>query len=220
MTIADIFDRYLDQRPPGRGSRPGAHTPLERLPMVALDCETTGLDSRRDRIVSIALVPIDAGLIVASRPALDLVIDPQMPIPPAATKIHRLDDAAVAGAPTIAEAWAAIMAAMKDAVVIGHHVGFDIAMLAREARRTGCFWREPPHLDTAAMAVGLGLAHESLDLADMLVRLGVKSSEERHTAAGDAAMAAALFVAMAQRLRGQGRGTFAGAVAAQRLPRQ
>ena len=36
-----------------------ADTPLEQAPLLALDVETTGLDSRRDSIVSIGLVPFD-----------------------------------------------------------------------------------------------------------------------------------------------------------------
>ncbi len=67
MTIADIFDRYLGQPKSLRRLRVATHTPLERLPMVAIDCETTGLDARRDRIVSIAAVKIAAGLSVIER---------------------------------------------------------------------------------------------------------------------------------------------------------
>ena len=73
MTISDIFDRYLGQPKPLKRLRVPTHTPLERLPMVAIDCETTGLDARRDRIVSIAAVRIadipDAVATQASAPS-------------------------------------------------------------------------------------------------------------------------------------------------------
>ena len=125
---------------------------------VSIDCETTGLDARRDRIVSIAAVRIAAGLSVVEPPALDTLIDPRMPIPARAVAVHGIDNAQVAGAPTIAEAYDDILAALSGCVVVGHYVSFDLAMLAGEARRNGCDWREPPHFDTFELMAGLGLA--------------------------------------------------------------
>lgn len=220
MTIADIFDRYLGQPKSLERLRVPKHTPLERLPMVAIDCETTGLDSRRDRIVSIAAVKIAAGLSVIEPPILDTLIDPRMPIPARAIAVHGIDDAQVANAPTIAEAYDEIQTALAGCVVVGHHVSFDLAMLAVEARRNGCDWREPPCFDTRELMAGLGLAADNIDLIDMLALLGIESKGTRHSAAGDARMAADLFVALARKLIGQGRGTFGGAMAAHRAPRR
>ncbi len=220
MTIADIFERYLDQRPAPKRLRVPAHTPLERLPLVAIDCETTGLDARRDRIVSIAAVRITSGLSVTEQPALDLLINPRMTIPARAVAVHGIDNAEVARAPTVADAFDEILAALAGCVVVGHHVGFDLAMLAREARRSGRDWREPPCFDTVELLGGLGLAAENVDLVDILARLGIEPRGTRHSAAGDARMAADLFVVLARKLIGQGRGTFGGAMAAHRAPRR
>lgn len=217
MTIDDIFDRFLlAAKPRPRLHLPG-HTPLERLPLAVIDCETTGLDQRRDRIVSLAVVAIEPGLVVG-RVLLNTPVDPRMPIPPQATSIHGIEASHVADAPTIADAWDEIGRLLADNVVVGHHVTFDLAMLAGEARRAGLPWREPPWLDTAALTAGMGLASDRLDLADLLPRLGIEARGRRHCALDDATMAADLFVALARRLRGQGRGTFGGAIAAQRLP--
>ncbi|NQW52784.1 MAG: 3'-5' exonuclease [Rhodospirillales bacterium] len=220
MTIADIFDRYLGQRLPPKRLRVPAHTPLERLPLVAIDCETTGLDARQDRIVSIAAVRIAAGLSVVEQPILDLLINPRITIPARAVAVHRIDNAQVAAAPTISDAFDEILAALAGCVVVGHHVGFDLAMLAGEARRNGRDWREPPCFDTFELLGGLGLAADNVDLVDILARLGLEPKGVRHNAAGDARMAADLFVALARKLIGQGRGTFGGAMAAHRAPRR
>jgi DNA polymerase III epsilon subunit-like protein len=220
MTIAEIFDRYLGRPRSPKRLRVAAHAPLERLPMVAIDCETTGLDPRRDRIVSIAAVGITAGLRVDEPPILDLLIDPRMPIPARAVAVHGIGDAQVAGAPTIAEAYDKILAALAGSVVVGHYVSFDLAMLASEARRSGRDWREPPCFDTLELMGGLGLATDNIDLVDILARLGIEPRGDRHSAAGDARMAADLFVALARKLIGQGRGTFGGAMAAHRAPRR
>jgi DNA polymerase III epsilon subunit-like protein len=219
MSIAEVFGRYLRRPAPhGRWSGP-VHTPLERLPMVAIDCETTGLDPRRDRIVSFAAIRIDEGLHVAEQPLLDLLVDPGIDVPARATAIHGLGRAQLAGAPSFAEAFGRIAGSLAGAVVIGHFVGFDLAILGREAARAAQPWHEPPSFDTASLAAASGYAPEHVDLGELLGHLGIERRGHRHSAAGDARMAADLFVALAHRLIGQGRGTYGGVAAAHRTPR-
>lgn len=50
--------RYLSTPPPGPATR------LEDLPLLAVDLETTGFDPRRDRVLSVGLVPVDGDRIV------------------------------------------------------------------------------------------------------------------------------------------------------------
>ena len=220
MTLAEVFGRYL-RRPAPRARWNGpVHTPLERLPMVAIDCETTGLDTRRDRIVSFAAIRIDEGLHVTVQPMLDLLIDPGIPIPARATAVHGIGRVQLAGAPSFAEAFEAIAASLEGAVVVGHHVGFDLAILAREAKRAGQRWHEPPSFDTAQLAVAIGHASEHIDLGDLLSHLGIERRGRRHSAAGDARMAADLFVVLAHRLIGQGRNSYGGVVAVHGAPRR
>jgi DNA polymerase III epsilon subunit-like protein len=220
VTIAPLLAR-LRRRPPGaRAPRFAPGTPLAQLPLVAIDCETTGLDPRRDRIVSIAALPIHEGLQVADTPSLDMIIDPGVPIPPIATSIHGMDADSVAGAPSFARSYPSIAEAIAGSVVIGHHVGFDLAILSREARRAGLSWVEPPHLDTAALVAGVAHIGGEMDLSDLLHRFGIANAGGRHTASGDARMAADLFVELARRLIARGHGTFAGAIAAQRVSRR
>jgi len=220
MIIARLMARVRRRPAGGRAPRVAPGAPLAQLPLVAIDCETTGLDPRRDRIVSIAALPIHDGLRVADAPSLDMIVDPGVPIPPLATSIHGLDADSVAGAPSFAEAHPTIVEALSGAVVIGHHVGFDLAILAHEAKRVGLPWAEPPHLDTAALVAGVAHVGAELDLAALLHRFGIANAAGRHTASGDARMAADLFVELARRLIARGHGTFAGAIAAQRSPRR
>lgn len=220
MSIADLLARHLGRGGEHRGWNGAAHTPLERLPMVAIDCETTGLDPRRDRIVSFAAIRIDEGLRVSSRPALDLLIDPGIEIPARAVAVHHIDRAHLAGAPSFGDAFATIAATLAGAVLVGHHIGFDLAILRREAVRARRTWREPPSFDTASLAAAFGHPTDHVDLDVVLGRLGIEPKGRRHSAAGDAQRAADLFVALAHRLIGHGRGTYGGAVAAHRAPRR
>ena len=218
MTVLETLAR-LGRHGPLRDAWNGSvHTPLERLPMVAIDCETTGLDPRRDRIVSFAALRIEAGLQVAQQPVVDLLIDPGIDIPAHATAIHGLDRSRLAGAPSFAEAFPPIAESLVGAVLVGHFVAFDLAMLRREAARAAMRWREPPSFDTASLAAALGHPADHVDLDVLLGRMGIAPTGRRHTAAGDARRVADLFVALAHRLIGRGRGTYGGAAALQRAP--
>jgi DNA polymerase-3 subunit epsilon/CBS domain-containing protein len=104
--------------------------------------------------------------------------------------------------------------------VVGHFVGFDLAIIGREAARARLPWHEPPHFDTANLAAALGHPSAHADLAELLGLLGIEPRGHRHSAAGDARMAADLFVALAHRLIGRGHGTYGGVVAAHRAPRR
>jgi DNA polymerase III epsilon subunit-like protein len=219
MSLSALLGRYL-RRPQPHGRWNGfTHTPLDRLPMVAIDCETTGLNPRRDRIVSFAAIRIGDGLKVAEQPTADLLINPGVEIPAHTVAIHGLDHRRLAGAPSFAEAFHEIASSMADAVVVGHFVGFDLAMIGREAARAGQPWHEPPSFDTASLASAMGHASEHFDLAELLGRLGIEHHGRRHTAAADARMAADLFVGLAHRLIGHGRGTYGGVAQLQRPPR-
>ena len=69
---------------------------LER-PIVFFDLETTGTDPATDRIVEVAALRIDAD---GTRSARCRRLNPERPIPPAATAVHGIHDDDVRDAPT------------------------------------------------------------------------------------------------------------------------
>src|SRR6187455_372347 len=126
-------------------------TPLIALDAVVLDTETTGLDPRKARIVEIAAVQLVGGRLDTSSPFRRLV-QPGEPIPAAATRIHSIDEATVAGAATFAGVWPQFSAYIGTEILIGHTIGFDLALLTRECERIGKVWQAPPTLDTRLLA--------------------------------------------------------------------
>jgi DNA polymerase III epsilon subunit-like protein len=198
-------DLRLDAR---RGAQP-----LHAARFIALDLETTGLDHRRDAIVQVALVGIEM-LAIDDRPLLCTHVDPRRPIPPGATRVHGIADSDVRGAPAIDALLPEISAAWHDAVVVGHHVRFDLAMLDAAARRAGHTLRRPPFLDTWALTAALEPRLAHLDLADMARRFGIDAGAfVRHDALSDARLAAHLFVRLAERLIATGHATIGQAAA-------
>ena len=142
----------------------GSATPLLALDALVVDTETTGLDPAKAEIVEIAALALHGGRLDA-RPALHRLVRPSGSIPPSASNIHGIDDAAVADAPAFASVAAEISAAVGGAVVVGHSIGFDLAVLKREFERAGLPWSPPRTLDTRLLAeiAAPHLAGHSLD---------------------------------------------------------
>jgi DNA polymerase-3 subunit epsilon/CBS domain-containing protein len=100
----------------------GSATPLIGLDGVVLDSETTDLDPRKASIVEIALLPLTGGRLDTAA-AVRSLVRPARPIPREATRIHGIDDAAVAGAPTFPQVWSTVSSRIGDNVVVGHSIG-------------------------------------------------------------------------------------------------
>lgn len=198
-------------------------TPLISLDAVVVDTETTGLDPVRARIVDIALVPLEKGRLEQDR-VTRFLVRPDIPIPAASTRIHGIDTAAVADAAPFAAIWPGLLPQMDDTVIIGHSIGFDLAVIKRECDRAGFAWRAPPSLCTRMLAqiARPDLADFSLDTIGKWLRVDITG---RHSALGDAIATARIFCNLVPMLRERGIRTLAEAMRASenladRMPNQ
>jgi DNA polymerase-3 subunit epsilon len=178
---------------------------LRQRGFVAIDLETTGLDSRRDRIVSLAALSFVESEVV---PALVSLVNPGGPIPASATKIHGIDDAAVAESPDEPSVVARLDALCAGQVIVGHGVAFDVAVLARARGHTAATSPPLATLCTQRLAASLHPTWSDLSLEAVCGALGVPITG-RHTAAGDALTAGHLFLALIPRLQTRGIRTLA-----------
>ena len=181
------------------GLRPPSHTALAALPILVLDLETTGLSVATDRIVQIGAVAM-IGAKILERPRIDQRIDPAMPIPPDSTRIHSIRDADVRGAPSIASYFDELRELTRGRVVVGHNIGFDLAVLRHEAVRIGMPWHEPASLDVARLVGALEPARVDLSLDALCVAMGI-ANEHRHDALADSIAIAQLLERLLPRLR-------------------
>lgn len=189
-------------------------TPLFAIHGVALDVETTGLDVRHARMIEIAAVHVDGGGLDSAN-AFHSLIAAGAPVPAAASAIHGLDSAALAGAPDFATLFDGIAQFLAGRVVIGHTIGFDIAMLRQEAERIGRDFATPLALDIRLLAQLAEPGLPSYSLEALGSWLGIPP-QERHRAFGDAKAAGLIFLALAPRLRERGVRTVGEAIAASR----
>ncbi len=177
-------------------------TTLLALDAVAVDSETTALDPKQARIVEIAAVRLRHGR-VAPEDNFRRLVQPGIPIPAAVTKVHGIDDAAVASAPVFAEIWPPWTAFVRDSLWVGHSLGFDLAILKRECERASLPWTQPHVLDTRLLAelAEPDLAGSALDTVAAWLNVEVNG---RHSALGDAITTARIFQALVPKLRERG----------------
>lgn len=182
-------------------------TPLIALDAVALDTETTGLDPAKSRLIEIGTVALRDGKIDEAAAYRRLIRSPG-PVPASATAIHGIDDKTLADAPPFADVSAEIETHLKDVLVIGHSIGFDLALLANEFRRAGRSFVEPRTLCTRMLAEVAERNLPGYSLEEVAAWLGI-APQARHSALGDAVTAARIFVALVPRLRARGIRTLA-----------
>ena len=98
---------------------------------VALDCETTGLDRRRDEIVAIAAVRIRGNRILTSE-RLELLVRPEKRVvSPEAVRVHRLRERDVARGIAPDEAMHRLLRFIGSRPLVGYYLEFDVAMIDR-----------------------------------------------------------------------------------------
>lgn len=166
---------------------------------VALDTETTGMDARADRVVALGAVRWGPG---GEVDRFETLVDPGRPIPSASTAVHGIDDAAVRGAPSLDAVLPAFRGFVGDSVPVAHMGAFDLAFLQRPLARAGLPGLERM-LDTAVLAARLLPPLPELSLDAVCAYLGIPVAG-RHTALGDARLAAAVLARLRPELERRG----------------
>jgi DNA polymerase-3 subunit epsilon/CBS domain-containing protein len=189
-------------------------TPLGSVAGVAFDTETTGLDARTARLLQIGAVKL-SGSAIEPDARFERLINPGVPIPKASTAIHGITAADVAGAPAFKDVITDLEGFIGRAILIGHTLSYDMAILQREYALAGAVWRPPRLLDIRLLAEIAAPTLAQFDLDRICAWLGI-GIEARHTAMGDALAAAHAFVALIPHLRERGVRTLAEAEAASR----
>lgn len=97
--------------------------------LVALDIETTGLESQNDKIIEIGAVRFSGSEI---QEEFNSLINPGKPIPPFISQLTGITDAMVRKAPPVEEVIDQLIDFVKDAPVVGHNVKFDLSFLKKQ----------------------------------------------------------------------------------------
>lgn len=99
---------------------------------ICLDCESTGLDPQKDRIIEIAIARFTFHEI---QHTFETLVDPECDIPQVSQDIHKISREMLIGKPKIGEVLPQILKLLEGHILVGHGIGFDIALIAAEAKR-------------------------------------------------------------------------------------
>ncbi|MBN1887736.1 MAG: 3'-5' exonuclease [Thermoflexales bacterium] len=109
-----------------------ARAEIELKP-VYLDTETTGLESN-DEIVDICVLDHDGAVLV------DSLVNPQRKIPRDAMRIHGITDQMVKNAPSWADIWPEVEAALVGRRVAIYNAEFDVRMMRQSHQKYRMHW--------------------------------------------------------------------------------
>lgn len=197
------------RRPRGAGALAYRRTrlPRGRMPWraasyCAVDLELSGLDPKRDEIVSFGAIPIEDGRVQLSA-AVHGRVRPLRTMSEAAIRVHGMRAADLAGAPPLDVAIDPLLAVMAGRILVVHVAAIERGFLRPALRRQGVRLRGPM-IDTSVL--GLIWLHERdghaprrTSLTGLAAALGLPAHHP-HDAVGDALTTAQAFVALATHL--------------------
>lgn len=168
---------------------------------IALDCETTGLDVRKDRIVSIGAVRIVGNRLLTSQ-RLELLVRSERALKPDSIRVHRLREVDVARGVDPEQAMHRLLTFVGSRPLVGYFLEFDVAMLNREIWPLLGLRLPQPKIEVSAMyydfknrQLPMQQRGGTIDLrfATMMRDLGLPLFDA-HDAINDAVMAGLAFV--------------------------
>lgn len=177
--------------------------PLEEVRFVVFDTETTGFNYSTDRILSIGAVEVKDGRIHLKN-SFEVFLQ-QEKFNPESVQIHGIIKHHKYKKITEKQAVEQFLVYVKDAVLVGHHVGYDIKMLNAALERNAIPPLENKYIDTNYLfkktkIINILLQNDhNYSLDDVCLDLNI-TPYDRHSAAGDAFLTALAFLKLLGKL--------------------
>lgn len=107
--------------------------PYDGDELVSIDCETTGLDVRRDQILSIGAIKLKGDTILTSQ-RLDFLVRPKQPVSERTILIHHIRPIDLQGAVPVDDGIRRVLEFIGPRPLVGYYLEFDMAMLNKYVR--------------------------------------------------------------------------------------
>lgn len=209
MTTAGFLERYTSSFTTTWTDE----TPIDQVRFVVLDSETTGLDARTDRIITIGAVAVCAGEILLED-AFDVLLKVEQNT--SAVEVHGITRDEARRGIDEAEAIERFLDYVRDGVIVGHHIGHDIGVLDAGCERHWGVRTRNRSLDTMDLTLHLerdgafaGRPPIRSFTLDALCDMFDVIPHDRHTASGDAFITAQVFLRLLALAARHGRTTLA-----------
>jgi DNA polymerase-3 subunit epsilon len=176
---------------------------------AALDFETTGLDLRRDAVISFGIVPLCNGRIELSG-ALYQEVSPSAELSHRSITIHHLRPLDLADAPELDDVLGILREGLEGRYLLTWSAEIEATFLSRIFGGSVRRWMART-IDVLRLAIlsdridGREIAPGGYALAETVTRAGLPP-EEAHDAQNDALMTAEMFLVLAARLGAHGFG--------------
>lgn len=175
------------------------------MPIAVIDFETTGLDAANDRVVEMGIAVFERGELVESKSWL---VNPEMPVPDAASAVHGITNEMLANAAKFADVLEEALPMLVGRVPAAYNAPFDRRFLRAEFARLGLDAPDGAHAlnDELAWIDPLVWVRETQKyekgkkLTDAARRLGIDMGNA-HRADADATAAGRVMLELAKRHR-------------------
>jgi DNA polymerase-3 subunit epsilon len=177
---------------------------LQEQRMVVLDLETSGLDMRRDIVLSIGAVVIEGGAIDLGQQFESTLLRPAQKVSESVL-IHGIAPSELEAGEEPADALLDFMDFVGDSPLLAYHAGFDQRMLTRALKLTLGYKLRHPFIDVAEIAPMLCPNNRPRQngLDQWCSHFGLQVLQ-RHHASADALVTAELALILFSKARRQG----------------
>lgn len=127
-------------------------TPLDEIEFVAMDFETTGLNAKKDGIITIGLVPFTLNRIYINR-AQHWIVRPRQKLNEQSVVIHNITHNDILDAPDLSEVIEPVLAALAGRIVVVHYRRIEREFLDRALKARIKEGIEFPVIDTLDLEV-------------------------------------------------------------------
>lgn len=172
-------------------------TPIDETEFVALDFETTGINSVRNRVIEIGMVKIKGQKTIGT---FSTLVNPQIFIPSVITNITGISNDDVEDSPIFEEIARDVLDFIGDSVLVAHNAPFDTGFLKHELLRAGFEPLPNSNLCTLKLARKLLPELRSKSLGSVANHLRI-IHKNVHRALGDATVTAKIFLRFLERLK-------------------
>jgi DNA polymerase III subunit epsilon len=165
---------------------------------ISFDLETTGFIAGVDRIIEVGAVRYVNGVVDAVYATL---VDPQIEIPEAASRVNGISNDMVKGKPTVDLLLASFAEFCGDDILVAHNAGFDFQFLNSDVIKHETPAPRGVVLDTCTMARKILPGLPNYKLGTLVQHLQIPSGQF-HRAEEDANYCGQLFIKMIEKMSG------------------
>ncbi len=192
--LAKLAERASDPRLQAfyRAGTVSPDTPLDQVPLLALDVETTGLDANQHAIVSLGLLPFNLRRIRCGE-ALYWVVKPASELSGESVTFHHITHSDIRHAPRMGQILGELLTAMAGKVMVVHYRHIERSFLDQALRQQLGEGLQFPVIDTMQLEARLypkrqpgwlarllGRQPVSIRLADSRLRYNLPQYQAHH----------------------------------------